>query len=178
MAVRGASCPLMAAARPDVPPPLRALIDMAVALVRRSASGRFALARATPALPAGVLPAFLREDVASALQRARADATPLLPFDEIERILREAWHKPPKRVLDALDPQPLACGSLTQVHRGELDGQAVAVAVRRPGLAGDVRGDLTLLDALVAPLGAVFPAVDLAAVLREVREAVLDELDL
>jgi predicted unusual protein kinase regulating ubiquinone biosynthesis (AarF/ABC1/UbiB family) len=50
--------------------------------------------------------------------------------------------------------------------------------VLRPGLAGSVRQDLALLEALVTPLGAAFPALDAVAVLQEVRERVLDELDL
>jgi predicted unusual protein kinase regulating ubiquinone biosynthesis (AarF/ABC1/UbiB family) len=41
-----------------------------------------------------------------------------------------------------------------------------------------VRQDLALLDALARPLGAAFPALDPAAVLREVRARVLEELDL
>jgi predicted unusual protein kinase regulating ubiquinone biosynthesis (AarF/ABC1/UbiB family) len=41
-----------------------------------------------------------------------------------------------------------------------------------------VRQDLALLDALLGPLGAAFPALDARAVVREVRERVLDELDL
>ena len=65
-----------------------------------------------------------------------------------------------------------------QVHRGTLEGEPVAIKVLRPGLAASVRQDLALLEALAAPLGAAFPALDTSAVLREVRERVLEELDL
>ena len=65
-----------------------------------------------------------------------------------------------------------------QVHRGVLEGQPVAVKVLRPGLAGLVRQDLALLESLMAPLSAAFPALDAAAILAEFRERVLDELDL
>jgi predicted unusual protein kinase regulating ubiquinone biosynthesis (AarF/ABC1/UbiB family) len=41
-----------------------------------------------------------------------------------------------------------------------------------------VRQDLALLDSLLAPLGAAFPALDARAVLSEFRERVLDEFDL
>ncbi len=54
----------------------------------------------------------------------------------------------------------------------------MAVKVLRPGLAATVRQDMTLLEGLVAPLSAAFPAVDAAAMLSEVRERTLDELDL
>ena len=46
-----------------------------------------------------------------------------------------------------------------QVHRGVLDGREVAVKVLRPGLAGSVRQDLSLLEGLIAPLAAAFPAL-------------------
>jgi predicted unusual protein kinase regulating ubiquinone biosynthesis (AarF/ABC1/UbiB family) len=54
----------------------------------------------------------------------------------------------------------------------------VAVKVLRPGLAAAVRNDLALLDVLAAPLRQVFGAMDAGAVLREIRETALDELDL
>jgi predicted unusual protein kinase regulating ubiquinone biosynthesis (AarF/ABC1/UbiB family) len=50
--------------------------------------------------------------------------------------------------------------------------------VQRPGLASSVRQDIVLVESLLAPLGAAFPAVDAAAVMREFRERILDELDL
>jgi predicted unusual protein kinase regulating ubiquinone biosynthesis (AarF/ABC1/UbiB family) len=59
-----------------------------------------------------------------------------------------------------------------------LDGTPVAVKVLHPGLLSAVRQDLLLLDGLAAPLAAALPRVDPQAVLREVRERVLDELDL
>jgi predicted unusual protein kinase regulating ubiquinone biosynthesis (AarF/ABC1/UbiB family) len=59
-----------------------------------------------------------------------------------------------------------------------LDGRAVAIKVLRPGLASAVRQDLMLLEGLLAPLNAAFPALDAGALLREVRERTLDELDL
>jgi predicted unusual protein kinase regulating ubiquinone biosynthesis (AarF/ABC1/UbiB family) len=64
------------------------------------------------------------------------------------------------------------------VHRGVLEGEPVAVKVLRPGLAASVRQDLALLEGLLSPLGAAFPRLDTQAILREVRERVLDELDL
>jgi predicted unusual protein kinase regulating ubiquinone biosynthesis (AarF/ABC1/UbiB family) len=67
---------------------------------------------------------------------------------------------------------------VAQVHHGELEGSPVAVKVLRPGLAGAVRQDLALLESLAGPAGAAFPAADIGALLREVRERVLDDFDL
>jgi len=59
-----------------------------------------------------------------------------------------------------------------------LDGEPVAIKVRRPGLATAMRNDLALLETLAGPLGAVLRAADTGALLREARELALDELDL
>jgi predicted unusual protein kinase regulating ubiquinone biosynthesis (AarF/ABC1/UbiB family) len=96
----------------------------------------------------------------------------------IERALRDAWGGKPTDELDSLDDDPVAVTPTSQVHRATLDGQPVAVKVLRPGLPASVRQDLALLEGLVTPLGAAFPAVDPAAVMREFRERILDELDL
>jgi predicted unusual protein kinase regulating ubiquinone biosynthesis (AarF/ABC1/UbiB family) len=64
------------------------------------------------------------------------------------------------------------------VHRGVLAGEPVAVKVLRPGIAASVRQDLALLEGLLSPLAAAFPAVEAGAVLVEFRERILDELDL
>jgi predicted unusual protein kinase regulating ubiquinone biosynthesis (AarF/ABC1/UbiB family) len=112
------------------------------------------------------------------LEAALNDACAPIPFKEIERVLRSAWGSKPTEELDSLEPDPVAITPSSQVHRGELDGSPVAVKVLRPGLAASVRQDLALLEGIVSPLGAAFPAVDPGAVIREFRERILDELDL
>ena len=146
-----------------LPPALRALADTGAALARRAPSFRVAEARAAALLP-GLGPTAAGFD----------------PLDRrvVERVLRDAWQSAPAKVLDDWDPEPIAVRPAAQVHRGALDGRAVAVKVLRPGLASAVRADLALLEALGAPLGGAFPRLDVAGVLAEVREAALDELDL
>ena len=96
----------------------------------------------------------------------------------MERELRAAWGRPVGRVLDELDlAAPVAVTPLAQVHRGELDGAPVAVKLARPGLEAAVRADLMLLDALRPPLAAAFPNLDGGALLAQIRERALDELD-
>jgi hypothetical protein len=161
---------------PDVP--LRALLEVARALVRRSGTGRVLLARAAGCVAPGALPTWGREP-AEALDRARAELSEPLARKAVERALRDAWGKPPARVLDELELDPAAAVTpLAQVHRGALDGTAVAVKVARPGLDASIRADLALLDGLRAPLAAALPGLDAGGTLREIRERVLDELDL
>lgn len=162
---------------PKLPPALRALLDAGGTLLRQSSSGRMALGRAAAVAPADALPAAMR-GLPPVLERAHAEASEPLPFKDVEKVLKNAWRKPPAKVLDELDPQPVAVTPTAQVHRGAGDDGGVAVKVRRPGLASAVRNDLALVDALGAPLRQVFGRLDTGAVLREVRETALDELDL
>jgi predicted unusual protein kinase regulating ubiquinone biosynthesis (AarF/ABC1/UbiB family) len=120
----------------------------------------------------------VRDAVEREVAAARAQTCVTLRAAEVERILRAAWKRPAAKVLDALDPEPLAVTPAAQVHRAELDGAAVAVKVRRPGVERAVRNDLALLDGLAVPLRAAFARIDAAAALRDARELALDELDL
>lgn len=167
----------MAADRPALPLALRSLLEAGGALVRRSASGRVALGRAAALVPADAVPPALA-GLPAQLEAARAAAATPIAFKDVEKALRAAWGAAPAKVLDDLAREPAAVTPSAQVHRGERDGEPVAIKVLRPGLVAAVRNDLALLDVLAGPLRAVFGALDAGAILREVRETALDELDL
>ncbi len=155
-----------------------ALIQVGLRLARTAPSGRVLLARAALSIEPEWIPRPWGETIVAELEAALRDAREPIPFKEIERALRSAWGSKPTQELDSLEPDPVAVTPSSQVHRGELDGSPVAVKVLRPGLAASVRQDLALLEGIVSPLGAAFPAVDPSAVIREFRERILDELDL
>jgi predicted unusual protein kinase regulating ubiquinone biosynthesis (AarF/ABC1/UbiB family) len=155
-------------------PALDGLIEAALGLARSTTSGRIALAAAADLVPPPLRPPVLR----AALTEAAATAAEPVPFRDVERVLALAWEAPPTEELDDLDREPAAVTPTGQVHRGVLDGAPVAVKVQRPGLAQVVRADLALLDTLGPPLRIAFPRLDAGAVLAEVRERALDELDL
>ena len=163
--------------RSELPPALAAAVDAGLALVRRAPSARIAIVRGGEVLEPEAMHPVVRETVEREVAAASAICAPLAAKD-VEATLKAAWGRPPGKVLDGLDPEPIAVRPAAQVHRGEIDGTAVAVKVRRPGIERSVRNDLALLDVLGAPLGAAFPRLDAGAVLREVREQALDELDL
>ncbi|QOX80383.1 phosphotransferase [Trichlorobacter lovleyi] len=74
------------------------------------------------------------------------DAAPVLPFDELREQLTEDLGEPPEQVFPRLEIQALAAASLAQVHRAWLvDGTAVVLKVRRPGIRPIVEADLRLL---------------------------------
>jgi predicted unusual protein kinase regulating ubiquinone biosynthesis (AarF/ABC1/UbiB family) len=154
------------------------LLGVGMRLARSAPTGKVLLARIALSLDPDWLPRPWGDEIAAELEEARAAACEPIDFRRVELVLRDAWGARPAEELDELDPDPVAVTPSAQVHRGQLDGAPVAVKLRRPGLAASVRQDLSLLEGLLAPLGAAFPALDPAAVLREFRERVLDELDL
>jgi predicted unusual protein kinase regulating ubiquinone biosynthesis (AarF/ABC1/UbiB family) len=157
-------------AAPKLPAALRALLETGGALVRRSSSGRVGQARAAPLVDPAALPTAMRR-LPAALEAARAESCVPLEAKHVQGAL--------KGVVASWEAEPLAVTPAAQVHRGVRDdGAAVAVKLRRPGLAQSVRSDLGLLDTLTGPLRQVFGAVDAGAVLRELRTTALDELDL
>jgi predicted unusual protein kinase regulating ubiquinone biosynthesis (AarF/ABC1/UbiB family) len=157
---------------------LDALAQVGLRLARSAPSGRVLLAQLALGLDPALIPRPWGEDLLAEMRSAQDAATEPLPSKRIEQALRGAWGVRPTEELDELSLEPVAVTPTSQVHRGTRDGSPVAVKVLRPGLSRSVRQDLALLDSLIAPLGAAFPALDARAVLREVAERVGDECDL
>jgi predicted unusual protein kinase regulating ubiquinone biosynthesis (AarF/ABC1/UbiB family) len=155
-----------------------ALIRVGLRIARSAPSGRVALARFAATIDAAWIPRPWGEKIIEELEAARMTAYEPIDPERLERALTDAWGAPPSEELDSFDYDPVAVTPGAQVHRGVLDSRPVAIKVLRPGLAGSVRQDLALLEGLLAPLEAAFPAVNAGALLGEVRERVLDELDL
>ncbi len=155
-----------------------ALLGVAMRLARSTPSGQILLARTANAIDLEWIPLPWGEEVAAALKAAREGVREPLDRRRVTGILERAWSGKVSDELEDLDFDPVAVTAIAQVHRGTREGAPVAVKVLRPGLAAGVRQDLAVLEGLLAPLGAAFPALDASAVLREFRERVLDELDL
>lgn len=170
----------MAASQQDALRRLDALLGVGLRLARSARSGRVLMARVADAIEPDWLPGRRGQEIADELLGAREEALQPVELGRVERILRDAWEVEPSEELYELESEPVAVTPTSQVHRATLadDGRPVAVKVLRPGLAATVRQDLALLEGLLAPLGAAFPAVDAGALLAEVRERTLEELDL
>jgi hypothetical protein len=164
------------------PPALRrveALIDAGLSLARKAPTGRLAFAQLARVIEPEWIPGCLQAQLAPELARAAAAAAEPLSGKAVEKLLRNAWDGKPTDELDDLDlVSPVASTATSQVHRGVLDGKPVAVKVLRPGIRPGIRQDLALVDALAGPMGAAFPALDPKALIREVRERVMEDLDL
>ncbi|MBW2373404.1 MAG: phosphotransferase, partial [Deltaproteobacteria bacterium] len=72
-----------------------------------------------------------------------------VPFEELREQLVEDLGQPPEDVFTDLDTEPLAAGSIGQVHTAKLpDGTRVVLKIRRPGIEKTIRADLRLLERL------------------------------
>ncbi|SFW13723.1 AarF/ABC1/UbiB kinase family protein [Nitrosovibrio sp. Nv17] len=77
------------------------------------------------------------------------DSTPASPYAEVHQQLTEDLGAPPEEVFAFFDSQPLATGSIAQVHRARLgDGGEVVIKVRRPGIRTVIEADLRWLGRL------------------------------
>ena len=93
-------------------------------------------------------------------------------------VIEEELGLPPERAFASWDPRPIAAASIGQVHRAiTLDGRAVAVKVQYPGIAETIAADLGNVALLRRMLRITAPAQDVDALLAELRERVLEELD-
>ena len=110
------------------------------------------------------------------------DRAPPAAFAEIHSQLTEDLGAPPETMFSAFEREPLAAGSVAQVHRARLaDGSALAVKVRRPGIRPVVEADLRLLARLADLLeGHVeeFARFHAREVVRQFARTLRTELDL
>jgi len=95
----------------------------------------------------------------------------------MERELRVPWED----VFADIEPDPLAAGTIAQVHRAVLaGGERVVVKVQRPNAEQDIRGDLGLLEQFAAK-AAERPAfrqlVDIPAIVEHLSTSLRQELD-
>jgi ubiquinone biosynthesis protein len=119
------------------------------------------------------LPPAWCDRLASLLERV-----PAPPPGATDRALRDAYGD--ALPFGTLNRTPLACGSIATVHRAVLrDGRAVAVKVRRPGVADVLAVDLAIMNGLAGVLRSLpgLRRVPLDQIVRQVGSAVRRQAD-
>jgi ubiquinone biosynthesis protein len=110
------------------------------------------------------------------------DRAPPAAAGEVRAQIMQDLGAAPEDVFSGFDPQPIAAGSIAQVHRARLgDGAEIAVKVRRPGIRPIVEADLRLVARLAEILEAEFPPLARfrpREVARQFTQTLRRELDL
>jgi predicted unusual protein kinase regulating ubiquinone biosynthesis (AarF/ABC1/UbiB family)/nucleotide-binding universal stress UspA family protein len=120
-------------------------------------------------------PAFI-EELATLQERV----TPLTEAEVVSAMERELG-VPWEDVFERIDPQPLAAGTIAQVHRATLDtGERVVVKVQRPTAEQDIFQDLGLLEMFAQKAGerpALQRVFDIPALVGHLSNSLRRELD-
>ena len=123
----------------------------------------------------------LPEDEQDELQRRLAalrDNVPPVPFAKLEKLMRQEFGGPLRRVFREFDERAFAAASIGQVHRATtVDGDDVAVKIQYPGVAEAVETDLRNATLLLPLVKRLAPGLDAKALAGEMRERIAEELD-
>jgi ubiquinone biosynthesis protein len=109
------------------------------------------------------------------------DKVPPLTQAEVVAVMEQELQVPWEDVFESIDPEPLAAGTIGQVHRARLeDGDRVVVKVQRPTARDEIFRDLGLLE-LFAEKAAGRPAlrelIDIPVLASNLAESLRAELD-
>ncbi|MHB8658143.1 MAG: ABC1 kinase family protein [Solirubrobacteraceae bacterium] len=110
------------------------------------------------------------------------DSAPPMSWAKIRKVLDREWDEPVESLFEDFEHDAVAAASIGQVHRAVLPGgQQVAVKIQYPEIADALRADLGTaagLTTIATPLAkAMMPGLEPSALVGEVRELVLEELD-
>jgi ubiquinone biosynthesis protein len=110
------------------------------------------------------------------------DSVAPVSFEEIMGVLQKALKKPLEEIFSLIDEEPLAAGSLAQVHRAVLKDENVPVAlkIRRPDIVRTVEVDLQILEGAAPILCEHLEfarTYDFVNLVKELKRALLRELN-
>ncbi len=129
----------------------------------------------------GQMASYIDEGLSPAVRRTLSrlqDSVPPMSPELAATVVDEELGQPPERAFAEWDPEPIAAASIGQVHRAIThDGRAVAVKVQDPGIAEAIAADLDNVALLRRMLKITAPSQDVDALLAELRERVLEEID-
>lgn len=109
------------------------------------------------------------------------DSVPALPYAQIEKTLREEFDVPLDTIFAHINPQPMACASIAQVHAATLvGGEDVVIKVQKPGVATVLSTDFNVLYAAARVLEKLVPGAHRASlgdIVGDVQATMLKECD-
>jgi ubiquinone biosynthesis protein len=109
------------------------------------------------------------------------DNVPPLSEPEVVMVMEEELGVPWEDVFGSIDPQPMAAGTIAQVHKATLTGgQRVVVKVQRPTARTDILQDLGLLELFAEKTqerSAFRQVIDLPTIIEHLSASLRRELD-
>ncbi len=109
------------------------------------------------------------------------DHVPPMTEAEVVSVMEEELRVPWEDVFESIEPEPLAAGTIGQVHKATLEtGEQVVVKVQRPGAKDEIMRDLGLLELFAARAErrpGLSRLVDMGAVLEHLSVSLRRELD-
>ncbi|XP_058207406.1 uncharacterized aarF domain-containing protein kinase At5g05200, chloroplastic [Rhododendron vialii] len=110
------------------------------------------------------------------------DRAPAVPFEEIQKILREELGRPIESVYEYVDPTPIASASIAQVHGAKLRGsqEDVVIKVLKPGIEDILVADLNFVYVVARILEFLNPELNrasLVGIVKDIKESMLEEVD-
>jgi predicted unusual protein kinase regulating ubiquinone biosynthesis (AarF/ABC1/UbiB family) len=129
----------------------------------------------------GQMASYVDDGLSPAVRRTLSrlqDSVPPMSPELAAQVVAEELGLLPEQVFRRWDPEPIAAASIGQVHRAiTRDGRAVAVKVQYPGIAEMIAADLQNVALLRRMLRITAPSQDVNALIAELRDRVLEELD-
>jgi len=115
------------------------------------------------------IPESEREEFKQTLATLRDDVPPL-PFNKIEKLLKDELGEKLSDVFDTFEEEAFAAASIGQVHRATTtEGKAVAVKIQYPGIAEAVETDLRNMQVLLPLIKRLAPGIEVRALAAELR---------
>jgi len=109
------------------------------------------------------------------------DNVPPLSEEQVVVVMEQELGVPWEDVFDHVEPEPLAAGTIAQVHRAVLaNGEKAVIKVQRPDARELIEQDLALFEVFAAKAGdrpGLKAVIDLKAVFEHLSESLHRELD-
>lgn len=109
------------------------------------------------------------------------DHVPALSEADVVQVMEQELGVPWEDVFESIDPEPLAAGTIAQVHRARLaTGERVVAKIQRPGARVDILRDIALLGRIadrVATRPGIARVLDTRAMVEHLSSSLTKELD-
>ena len=109
------------------------------------------------------------------------DTTTALPFEQMVMVFQREFGKSPEEIFDHVEKNPIASGSIGQVHAARLKtGEEVVVKIRKPGIEHLINADIKILYFLAQQIEKVTPKEGMfspVGMVKEFEMVISNELD-